>query len=295
MVAGPGGRRWRRPPPAACSRSAPASGRSGCRCWSCSWPTWLVRRAGWRVLAATVAAAALPLAGYLAWFDHSYHRVAFSNSDGIYLWSRTMSFANCAVIKPPAGEAALCPPRAAARARRPPATSGHRDSPLDRVRRQEVLRGKNSLAMNFALRAIAAQPLRLPGRRAARRLALVRLEHPAAPERADDQALRVRLRHRALDLPRRGAGPGATPSPPTSVAYGGATATRAVQPFAGWLVSYQRVVYLRGTLLGGGARRRARRDRPPLPRRRGAWPAGSGAGRACTPGWPRSPCWSHRC
>jgi hypothetical protein len=32
-------------------------------------------------------------------------------------------------------------------------------------------------------------------------------------------------------------------------AYGGATRTRAIQPFAGWLVFYQRFAYLRGTLL----------------------------------------------
>ena len=121
---------------------------------ACFWPVGLplllvflaflvLRRAGWQVLAAAVAAAVLPLAGYLAWFDHTYHRVAFSNSDGIYLWSRTMSFANCAAIKPPPGEAALCPPRGPARARRPPPTSGHpirrwtacraRSSPLART------------------------------------------------------------------------------------------------------------------------------------------------------------------
>lgn len=111
---------------------------------ACFWPVglpvlalfllWLaLRREGWRVLAATAAAAALPLASYLAWFDHTYHRVAFTNSDGIYLWSRTMSFADCAVIRPPAGEAALCP-RPAAGPR--PAASAFiwaPDSPLDRL------------------------------------------------------------------------------------------------------------------------------------------------------------------
>ena len=33
------------------------------------------------------------------------------------------------------------------------------------------------------------------------------------------------------------------------LAYGGVTRTRAVRPFAGWLVSYQRFAYLLGTLL----------------------------------------------
>jgi hypothetical protein len=47
--------------------------------------------------------------------------------------------------------------------------------------------------------------------------------------------------------------------------YGGVTSTRAVRPFAGWLVSYQRAFYLRGTLLAavlaiglGGIARRCR-------------------------------------
>jgi hypothetical protein len=64
----------------------------------------VVRRAGWRVAAAAAAAAAVPLGGYLLWFDGAYGRVAFTDSDGIYLWSRTMSFANCSLIKPPPGE-----------------------------------------------------------------------------------------------------------------------------------------------------------------------------------------------
>src|SRR5215813_2552697 len=68
-----------------------------------------LRRVGWRAFGAAAAAATIPLASYLLWFHSVYGRYAFSNSDGIYLWSRTMTFANCAVIKPPAAELALCP------------------------------------------------------------------------------------------------------------------------------------------------------------------------------------------
>lgn len=57
------------------------------------------------------------------------------------------------------------------------------------------------------------------------------------------------------------------------LAYGGARRTRAVQPFARWLVTYQRAVYLRGTLLAavlaiglGGIAYRCR----------GAWRRGGG-------------------
>jgi hypothetical protein len=225
---------------------------------ACFWPVGLpllivflgflvLRRAGWQVLAAAVATAVLPLAGYLAWFDHTYHRIAFSNSDGIYLWSRTMSFANCAVIKPPQGEAALCPPREGPRA----AASTYiwaPDSPLDRLPGTKFSAGKNSLAMKFALRAIAAQPLGY----------LTAVLHdtslafdwniPAHPS-----ALMTR-RYEFGYATQSWISPGAALARGHTVAadqraYGGAASTRAVQPLAGWLVSYQRAAYLRGTLL----------------------------------------------
>jgi hypothetical protein len=223
-----------------------------------------VRRAGWRVLAATAAAAALPLAGYLAWFDHTYHRVAFSNSDGIYLWSRTMSFADCAVIRPPPGEAGLCPPRAAGSRRAASVYIWAPDSPLDRLPGGKFSAAANALALNFALRAIAAQPLgyltavlhdfslaftwNLPG-------------HPSAL---------MTERYEFGYATRQWIAPGAAVAGGHTVAsdqraYGGAAATRAVPPFAGWLVAYQRVARLRGTLLAavlavglGGIARRCR-------------------------------------
>src|SRR6266516_3149317 len=52
--------------------------------------------------------AVLPVAAYSAWFSIREHQFSLTRSDGVYLWSRTMSFANCAVIKPPAGQRALC-------------------------------------------------------------------------------------------------------------------------------------------------------------------------------------------
>jgi hypothetical protein len=226
---------------------------------ACFWPVGLpvlvvfgvlvvVRRAGWQVLAATAAAAVLPLAGYLAWFDHTYHRVAFSDSDGIYLWSRTMSFADCAVIKPPPSEAGLCPPR---RAGPRPAASTFiwaPDSPLDRLPGKKFSATKNALAMNFALRAIAAQPLGYLGAVLHDVSLAFEWNIPAHPS-----ALMTR-RYEFAYATRHWISPGAVLVPGHTVAsdqraYGGATGTRAVPPFAGWLEGYQRAAYLRGTLL----------------------------------------------
>ena len=69
----------------------------------------LIRRVGWRVITACVAAFAVPLLGYALWFFVDFGQLNITNSTGIFLWSRTMSFANCAIIKPPADLVPLCP------------------------------------------------------------------------------------------------------------------------------------------------------------------------------------------
>jgi hypothetical protein len=69
----------------------------------------LLQRVGWRVIAACLAAFAVPLAGYALIFFSDYGQLNITNSSGLFLWSRTMSFANCAIIKPPADLKALCP------------------------------------------------------------------------------------------------------------------------------------------------------------------------------------------
>ena len=69
----------------------------------------LLRRVGWRRAGAALLAGALPVVGYLGWFAAVHGSFNMSNSNGLFLWSRTMSFANCQVIKPPADLQELCP------------------------------------------------------------------------------------------------------------------------------------------------------------------------------------------
>jgi len=71
----------------------------------------LVRRAGWLRVGAVLAAGALPVVIYMAWFDSYNGSFNITNSNGLFLWSRTMSFADCNIIKPPANLAELCPNR----------------------------------------------------------------------------------------------------------------------------------------------------------------------------------------
>ena len=133
----------------------------------------LIQRVGWRVITACVAAFAVPLLGYMLWFFVDFGQVNITNSTGLFLWSRTMSFANCAIIKPPADLVPLCPEN----------QPGHPTSPAPAWSVSALLDGRspatylwdpgawwrhdahpgvnaynNKLAMQFAERAILAQP-----------------------------------------------------------------------------------------------------------------------------------------
>ncbi|MEW1841338.1 hypothetical protein AB0392_25640 [Nonomuraea angiospora] len=115
----------------------------------------LLRRTSWRAAVVLVAAGALPLAAYAGWYAQHHGRFALSGSDGVALWARTMTFADCSIIRPPADQAALCPNGtvldAASEYVWDPRASLNR-LPGDRFTH-------NDLARAFALRAIAAQPL----------------------------------------------------------------------------------------------------------------------------------------
>jgi hypothetical protein len=71
----------------------------------------LIRRVGWKAFTAGSIAFVIPLLGYVLAFHSQYGKFNLTASDGIFLWSRTTSFANCAVIKPPADLLPLCPDR----------------------------------------------------------------------------------------------------------------------------------------------------------------------------------------
>jgi hypothetical protein len=215
----------------------------------------VIRRSGWPALAAVVlagAVGAVPLVAYAAWFDAHEHQFSLTRSDGVYLWSRTMSFANCAVIQPPADERALCPP---AGTRKPRIAASlyiwEPNSPLLAMPGGRFSARTNSLALNFALRAITAQPggyLTAVGHDVALSFYWDRPVHPDAGivdryQFADATTAWVPASMAAI-------GGGTVASDQAAYNGGHPAATRAVQPFASWLVSYQRYVYLRGTLLG---------------------------------------------
>lgn len=197
-----------------------------------------VRRVGWRPLVATALAGTLPLAAYAGWYDHHHGRFALSGADGVALWARTMTFADCSVVKPPPDQAKLCPNGtvvdAASEYVWAPGASLNR-LPGDRF-------GHNELARSFALRAIAAQPfdyLREVAEDTALAFAWTPVAHPRRVTPAFGFA------HGSWSLPghaligevRREYDPGIR-------------GLYSVRPYADLLVAYQYPAYLRGPLLG---------------------------------------------
>jgi hypothetical protein len=269
---------WRDKPPLWAAAAAAVLLGIGSTLWPVGLPLLIlylaylvIRKIGWQAFAGALVAGVLPLALYASWFDARYHRVAFNYSDGIFLWSRTMSFADCAVIKPPAYDDVLCPSQPVPD--RPSASTfiWEPSSPLNALPGPKFSPRNNALALHFAIRAIAAQPVEY------------------AKDVLDDFALTFtwnRPPHPSALLAERSQFAFATSNwePAGTVgaralakdqrAYtGGSLATTsAVQPFASFMRGYQRVFSLRGTILavllliglagivrawaGGGLRRR---------------------------------------
>jgi hypothetical protein len=120
----------------------------------------IIRRIGWRKVAAAIVVCAIPIFGYAGVFYLEHGQFAMSDATGVFLYSRVMTFANCSVIHPPADELELCPP------------TGHPDSlgiaqayiwtdktPLDGFPSPKFTPVPNQLGEDFAIRAIEAQPL----------------------------------------------------------------------------------------------------------------------------------------
>jgi hypothetical protein len=210
-------------------------------------------RAGARAMAAAAIAFTLPLLAYMGLFAAKYGNFALTNSDGMFLWSRTVSFANCSVIQPPAGLRALCPDRLPGPPRPAPPWSvpALLGSPTPAAYlwspgvwwRHDAHPGfnaaNNGLALHFALDAIRAQPVSY-ARTVASGVMLTFL--------ATDRTLNVRQLH-------------FTPAPDVArldraqrrhlEAYGHVGSdTHPVEPWAYFLYLYQQPVYFPGIGFG---------------------------------------------
>jgi len=207
----------------------------------------IVRRMGWRALAAIVAGSAIPVAGYVAWFHSWTGTYALTNSDGFYLYGRASSFANCAVINPPASERYLCLSTPVTK-RLPPGTLiWHIPQVMDKVPGGPVSVAGNKMLRDFAIRAIEAQPVSYAHvivNGVVLSVDWKRYDYPSQGTVYD-----YYFHTRAQSVPNHVWIPHKTARQDIQ-AYGRQGISRVVKPFAYLMSGYERVFYLYGPLFG---------------------------------------------
>ena len=209
-------------------------------------------RSGWKTLVASVAAFVVtgvaPTVAYAGWYDLQHGTFNTSQSTGVFLYSRVMSFAECSKMgKLPVDLLSLCstvPP-----AQRPIAqayiwTSG---SPLARFPAPKFTPLPNSLAQQFAIRAIESQPLdyaKVIAKDTWRSFYWPRTVFPN--DLTYDEYL---FGYHSVTVSRDHPAGGYRSSAQAYLA-GGDPTTAIVNPFAALIRVYQRYIYLPGTVYG---------------------------------------------
>ena len=208
-------------------------------------------RAGWRTLVSGVVAfvvlAVAPVAGYAGWYDLQHGAFNTSESTGVFLYSRVMTFADCAKMQLSPDLLSLCttvPP-----AQRPIAQAyiWTAASPLHRFPAPVFSALPNSLAQQFAIKAIEAQPAAYA--RAVfddtwRSFDWSRSVFPNA-ETYDEYL----FGYQSVPISSGHPVPGYSSSAAAYLA-GGNPLTAVVNPFASAIRVYQRYIWLPGTVYG---------------------------------------------
>jgi hypothetical protein len=215
----------------------------------------LLRRVNWRRVALMVVAGILPIAGYMVWYHGFYGKYALDGSSGTFLYSRVSSFAECQKMSLPQNLKVLCDPRPLAA--RPPSQQylWATDTPLYKVSKGNQFTAQaDSMAGQFAKDAILSQPLDY--------LSVVVDDTMRTftwkRTQSDVTGSGVSFRFRGTETP-VWANPGLWwvnyyPSVKAALMrYGGPYEgqPKVVQPWADFVMGYQKVFYLRGTMLGG--------------------------------------------
>ncbi|MCP2336284.1 phospholipid carrier-dependent glycosyltransferase [Actinomadura rupiterrae] len=197
------------------------------------------------VLAGCVA----PVLAYGMWFNSHYGEFALNRSTGVFLYGRVMRFADCEKIHPPRELRRLCTKVPPERRMISQNYIWAAASPLNHIRGGRYSRRKNHMAERFAVRAIEAQPgdyLKAVSHDTLRafdwsrtvfpdRLTYDRYQFGPRPAPISDNP---RSRHAAA-LYRRAA-----------QYEQGPVQTTVFQPWAGFAGLYQKVFFLRGTMVG---------------------------------------------
>jgi hypothetical protein len=196
--------------------------------------------------AAMCVAFVVPVVGYCLWYDQNFGSFEVTTSTGAFLYSRVAAFAECSVDRPPADEQWLCLPAPLGERQSGGWYVWSPQSPLDRGPDSEFSSQVNHLATSFAVRAIVAQPgayLRVVWDATAETFLPVQDTNKTQGQYMFPAAAPQSLSALAAST-------GEDPS--YGIAYNGGAnpSTRLVQPYAGWMQAYQRLVAVPGPLLG---------------------------------------------
>lgn len=224
----------------------------------------LIKRTGWRPIVALVTACAIPVLIYMAWFSTTFGKFAMTNSDGLILYMRTSTFAECSKMGMDARKelelALLCnnkpPERRESFAqfylwRDNSDTVWHR---LPGSKKFDPI--KNDAASEFATRAIKAQPgdyLAAVGRDFLRSFHWGRPVFPDAETYDMYQFKPVQVldeNGRLKRLPTWSSFDGRVDTDAFTYEQG-PPETKIVEPWATFMSVYQQIFYVRGIMLGG--------------------------------------------
>ena len=214
----------------------------------------LLRRVDWKRAAVLLVAGVLPIAGYMVWYHGFYGQYALDTSNGTFLYSRVSSFAECSKMTLPASLKVLCDPRPLAQRPSSQEYLWSVDTPLYQVSHgNQFSPAADAMAGTFARDAIESQPLayaRAVLKDTAHSFSWDRtqsdltgsgpsfqFEPVVAPVTANKTLWWVMYYPQTKSALLRFAGP----------SLGQPTVTK---PFSGFIQAYQRVFYLRGTMLG---------------------------------------------
>ena len=206
------------------------------------WRNWR----GWLAAGVMAAGCAMPVVAYAGWFHSWTGSYALTRADGLFLWGRASSFAQCPVIRPPTSELKVCPPGPPSK--RPPPGDYIWSAPqVNSLPGGPLTAANDALLRDFALHAVAAQPLGylhavLNG------LALsVEWSRRPYPDAATASYYYFHIQPQVL--PALTLIPGGT-AYSDAIQYGHATPSRVAEPYAGLIARYQRVFYTSGPLFG---------------------------------------------
>jgi hypothetical protein len=218
----------------------------------------VIRWMNWRRMVAMAVMCALPVIAYAGAFDVEHGQLALTDSTGVFLYSRVMTFAECQKMTVPADEKWLCtnvPPdqRPIAQAYiwtegAPIALNNQYTNPLLRLGPNKFSQRPNQLAENFAIRAILAQPLAYARTVFDDTWKTFGFKKTVFPNPATyDEYLFTR---HPLGIPSYNMADLGPYKSYASAYIHGNPYTHVVQPFAGLMELYEHHVYLPGTLYG---------------------------------------------